>query len=134
GEDVFLHDIWPTQEEIARTVGECVQGSMFTKSYSAVYEGDERWRALPTPAGDRFAWDDKSTYIRRPSYFDDLPRVPAEPTDILGARCLVKVGDSVTTDHISPAGGFRPETPAGRYLLERGVEQRAFNSYGSRRG
>ncbi len=134
GEDVFLRDIWPTQEEISRTVGECVQGSMFTKSYSAVYEGDERWRALPTPAGDRFAWDDKSTYIRRPSYFDKLPRVPAEPTDILGARCLVKVGDSVTTDHISPAGGFRPETPAGRYLLQRGVQQRAFNSYGSRRG
>ena len=134
GEDVFLHDIWPTQDEIAKTVGECVQGSMFERSYAAVYEGDERWRSLPTPEGDRFAWDDKSTYIRRPSYFDDLPTVPAEPTDILGARCLVKVGDSVTTDHISPAGGFRPETPAGQYLLERGVEQRAFNSYGSRRG
>ena len=134
GENVFLSDIWPSTEEIKTTVDACVQGSMFTKSYSSVYEGDERWRALPTPAGDRFAWDDRSTYIRRPSYFDGLPRVPAEPTDILGARCLVKVGDSVTTDHISPAGGFRPETPAGRYLLERGVEQRAFNSYGSRRG
>ncbi|MCW2921100.1 MAG: aconitate hydratase 1 [Thermoleophilia bacterium] len=134
GEDVFLSDIWPTTEEIKDTVDACVQGSMFTKSYSSVYEGDDRWRALPTPAGDRFAWDDKSTYIRRPSYFDGLPRVPAEPTDILGARCLVKVGDSVTTDHISPAGGFRPETPAGKYLLERGVAQRAFNSYGSRRG
>jgi aconitate hydratase len=134
GQEVFLTDIWPTHEEIAQTVGECVQGSMFTGEYASVYEGDERWRSLPTPEGDRFAWDDKSTYIRRPSYFDNLPTTPAEPTDILGARCLVKVGDSVTTDHISPAGGFRPETPAGKYLLERGVEQRAFNSYGSRRG
>ncbi|MCW2926950.1 MAG: Aconitate hydratase [Thermoleophilia bacterium] len=134
GSEVFLSDIWPTHEEIATTVGECVKGSMFTSEYAAVYEGDERWRALPTPAGDRFAWDEKSTYIRRPSYFDNLPTKPAEPTDILGARCLVKVGDSVTTDHISPAGVFRPDTPAGKYLLERGVEQRAFNSYGSRRG
>jgi aconitate hydratase len=134
GQDVFLSDVWPTQQEISDTVASCVQGRMFTEEYSAVYEGDERWRALPTPAGDRFAWDAKSTYIRRPSYFDALPKVPAEPTDILGARCLVKVGDSVTTDHISPAGTFRPETPAGKYLLERGVEQRAFNSYGSRRG
>ena len=134
GDEVFLADIWPTQEEIATTVGQCVQGSMFTGEYSTVYDGDERWRSLPTPEGDRFAWDPKSTYIRRPSYFDDLPQVPADPTDIVGARCLVMVGDSVTTDHISPAGGFRPETPAGRYLLERGVEQRAFNSYGSRRG
>ena len=134
GNDVMLSEIWPSQDEIASTVGECVQGSMFSKEYSTIYDGDERWRSLPTPAGDRFAWDDKSTYIRRPSYFDNLPVKPAEPKDILGARCLVKVGDSVTTDHISPAGGFRPETPAGKYLLERGVEQRAFNSYGSRRG
>ena len=107
---------------------------MFTREYSAVYEGDERWRALPTPEGDRFAWDERSTYIRRPSYFDGLPTTPSEPTDIDGARCLVFVGDSVTTDHISPAGSFRPETPAGAYLLERGVEPRQFNSYGSRRG
>jgi aconitate hydratase len=134
GEPVFLADVWPSHEEIAETVGECVQGSMFQSEYASVYDGDERWRALPTPEGDRFAWDPRSTYIRRPSYFDDLPTKPAEPVDISGARCLVKVGSSVTTDHISPAGGFRPETPAGRYLLERGVEQRAFNSYGSRRG
>ena len=128
GEEVFLADIWPSQEEISDTVARCVQGRMFTEEYASVYSGDERWQSLPTPEGDRFAWDDRSTYIRRPSYFDNLPTTPAEPTDILGARCLVKVGDSVTTDHISPAGGFRPETPAGKYLLERGVEQRAFNS------
>jgi aconitate hydratase len=134
GNEVFLSDVWPTQDEIAETVGECVHGTMFTGEYASVYEGDERWKSLPTPAGDRFAWADKSTYIRRPSYFDNLPKVPAEPGDILGARCLVKVGDSVTTDHISPAGGFRADTPAGKYLLERGVEKRAFNSYGSRRG
>ncbi|MCW2925009.1 MAG: aconitate hydratase 1, partial [Thermoleophilia bacterium] len=134
GADVYMRDIWPTHEEIAETVGECVQGSMFSSSYAEVYEGDERWRALPTPAGDRFAWDAKSTYIRRPSYFEGLAPKPSEPVDIRAARCLVMVGDSVTTDHISPAGLFRPDTPAGRYLLERGVEQRAFNSYGSRRG
>ena len=134
GTERYLADIWPTQAEIAETVGQCVQGSMFRDEYATVYDGDRRWQGLPTPEGNRFAWDERSTYIRRPSYFDNLPVVPAEPTDISGARVLVMVGDSVTTDHISPAGGFRPETPAGRYLLERGVEQRAFNSYGSRRG
>ncbi|MCW2961093.1 MAG: aconitate hydratase 1 [Thermoleophilia bacterium] len=134
GVDVFMSDIWPTQQEISDTVASCVQGDMFRSEYSAVYEGDAHWRSLPTPEGNRFAWDPRSTYIRRPSYFDNLPTVPAEPTDVLGARVLVMVGDSVTTDHISPAGGFRAETPAGRYLLERGVEARAFNSYGSRRG
>jgi len=134
GEEVFLSDVWPSTQEIADTVGACVKGSMFTGEYASVYDGDERWRALPTPEGDRFAWNDKSTYIRRPSYFDNLPVKPSEPTDITGARCLVKVGDSVTTDHISPAGSFRPDTPAGTYLLARGVDQRSFNSYGSRRG
>ena len=134
GEDVYLKDIWPTQQEISDTVASSVKGEMFSSEYSTVFDGDERWQGLPTPEGNRFAWDDRSTYIRRPSYFENLPTVPAEPQDILGARVLVKVGDSVTTDHISPAGGFRPDTPAGQYLLERGVEQRAFNSYGSRRG
>lgn len=134
GEEVFLKDIWPSQAEINEAVAACVRGDMFTGEYAAVYEGDERWRSLPTPDGDRFAWDENSTYIRRPSYFDDLPAIPHEPADIESARCLVLVGDSVTTDHISPAGGFRPDSPAGKYLLERGVERRAFNSYGSRRG
>lgn len=134
GVPVMLEEIWPSHEEIAQTVHEAVRSEFFRQTYEEVYEGDEHWRSLPTPEGEVFSWSDDSTYIRRAPYFDNMPAQPAPVTDIVGGRCLVKVADSVTTDHISPAGGFRPETPAGQYLLERGVEQRAFNSYGSRRG
>jgi aconitate hydratase len=115
-------------------MGQAVRSSMFRDTYNEVFEGDDKWRALPTPESDRFAWVDDSTYIRNPPYFDGLPPEPDAVRDISGARCLVKVGDSVTTDHISPAGAFKPDTPAGKYLIERGVEPREFNSYGSRRG
>jgi aconitate hydratase len=134
GREVFLKDVWPSQEEVADTVASCVQGEMFRSTYEEVYQGDEHWRSMPVPTGDLFAWDENSTYIRRAPYFDGMPKDPAPVTDITGARCLVKVGDSITTDHISPAGGFREETPAGQYLLERGITKPQFNSYGSRRG
>ena len=107
---------------------------MFCETYADVYKGDEAWRSLETPAGDLYAWDPASTYVRQPPYFEGLGREPAPVADIQGARCLVSLGDSVTTDHISPAGSIRPDSPAGRYLAEHGVEQREFNSYGSRRG
>jgi aconitate hydratase len=107
---------------------------MYTSAYGEVYTGDERWRALDTPAGELFAWEPDSTYVRRPPYFDGMPREPGKVEDVTGARCLVMLGDSVTTDHISPAGAIRPDSPAGAYLLEHGVERRDFNSYGARRG
>jgi aconitate hydratase len=107
---------------------------MFRETYADVYTGDDAWRALPVPQGDLFAWDPGSTYVRRPPYFDGMPREPVPVQDVVGARCLVSIGDSVTTDHISPAGAIRPDSPAGRYLIEHGVERREFNSYGSRRG
>src|SRR5690606_28756580 len=104
------------------------------EKYAKVFEGDERWRALPVPTGERFAWSDDSTYIRNPPFFENLTAEPAPPADILGARVLALLGDSVTTDHISPAGSIPPDSPAGRYLIERGVQPRDFNSYGARRG
>jgi aconitate hydratase len=107
---------------------------MFTRTYADVFTGDDSWRGLPVPDGDRYAWDPTSTYVRRPSYLEGLPREPAAVTDIAGARCLAVLGDSVTTDHISPAGSIKPDSPAGRYLIEHGVEPRDFNSYGARRG
>nr|MBA2388868.1 aconitate hydratase [Geodermatophilaceae bacterium] len=107
---------------------------MFTKDYADVYAGDERWQSLPTPAGDVFDWDSESTYVRRPPYFEQMNREPSPVTDIVGARTLVALGDSVTTDHISPAGSIRADSPAGRYLTEHGVQRSDFNSYGSRRG
>ena len=134
GEPVYLRDIWPSAEEVARTIEQAVQSDMFVKSYDGVYAGDERWRGLETPTGDRFAWDDSSTYVQNPPYFVDLPREPASVTDIEGARVLALLGDSVTTDHISPAGAIKPDSPAGRYLQTRGVERKDFNSYGARRG
>jgi aconitate hydratase len=134
GEAVYLRDVWPTQAQVRDTVNESVKAEFFRATYEEVYEGDEHWRGLPTPSGDLFAWDAASTYIRKPPYFDNMPTVPEQPKDISGARVLVKVADSVTTDHISPAGGFRPATPAGQYLLDRDVPQAQFNSYGSRRG
>jgi aconitate hydratase len=131
---VFLHDIWPTAEEIDATIASSVDGDMFRDVYSDVFTGDERWRELATPSGDLFAWDPGSTYVRLPPYFDGMQREPDTVEDIAGARVLVMLGDSVTTDHISPAGAIRPQSPAGEYLIEHGVERREFNSYGARRG
>jgi len=134
GKDVYLRDIWPSSDEIDAAIAGAIDGEMFRRTYADVYTGDEAWRELPTPEGDLFEWDESSTYVRRPPYFDGMAREPGTVEDVEGARCLVWVGDSVTTDHISPAGSIKPDSPAGRYLLERGVERRAFNSYGSRRG
>jgi aconitate hydratase len=134
GEDVYLKDIWPSAEDVARVVEEAVHSEMFTSSYDDVFKGDERWNSLEVPEGDRFAWDERSTYVRRPSFLEDVPKEPVDPEDIEGARVLAKLGDSVTTDHISPAGAIKRDSPAAKYLNEHGVEQRDFNSYGSRRG
>ncbi|MDX6478064.1 MAG: aconitate hydratase, partial [Gaiellaceae bacterium] len=134
GADVFLRDIWPTSDEIQETITASVRGEMFTSTYADVFTGDDTWRELPVPAGDLFAWDEGSTYVRRPPYFDGMSREPAPVEDVHGARCLVRLGDSVTTDHISPAGAIRPDSPAGQYLIEHGIERKDFNSYGSRRG
>lgn len=134
GTDVFLADIWPDAAEVQSTIDSAIDRSMFEKDYADVFAGDDRWRGLDTPEGDVFAWDGDSTYVRRPPYFEGMPATPEPVTDIHGARVLLKLGDSVTTDHISPAGAFKPETPAGQYLLAHGVERRDFNSYGSRRG
>jgi aconitate hydratase len=134
GEDVYLRDIWPTVEEIDATVKSAVEGDMFRRTYADVFTGDERWRSLEIPEGDLYDWREESTYVRRPPYFDGMSPEPGTVEDIGGARCLVQVGDSVTTDHISPAGAIKPDSPAGNYLIERGVERKDFNSYGSRRG
>ena len=134
GGAVYLKDIWPTAAEVAETIEDAVQSDMFRKSYSEVFDGDERWNSLEVPTGDLFEWDEDSTYVRRPPFFEDLPQEPEPVEDIEGARVLALLGDSVTTDHISPAGSIRRDSPAGRYLTEQGVEPRDFNSYGSRRG
>jgi aconitate hydratase len=134
GEAVYLKDVWPSRQEIDEVVRTEVRSEMFTAQYAAVYEGDEEWRAMPVPEGDVYAWEPDSTYVKRPPFFTDLPREPRTPEDIRGARVLALVGDSITTDHISPAGSIKKESPAGRYLIEHGVEPRDFNSYGSRRG
>jgi aconitate hydratase len=134
GNDVYLRDIWPSEQEVAATVAEAVHSDMFRRSYGEVFAGDERWNGLQVPAGERFAWDEQSTYVRLPPYFTDMPAEPAAVTDIAGARALALLGDSVTTDHISPAGAIKRDGPAGRYLIEHGVEPRDFNSYGARRG
>ncbi len=134
GNDVYLRDIWPSADEIQQTISRAVQGEMFSRTYADVFTGDPVWRELPVPEGDLFAWDPESTYVRRPPYFEGMPREPGHVEDVTGARCLVMVGDSVTTDHISPAGAIKPDSPAGKYLVEHGVERKDFNSYGSRRG
>jgi aconitate hydratase len=134
GNDVFLHDIWPTPDEIQQTMIAAIRQDMFQDTYADVFTGDAAWRELPEPEGDLFAWEADSTYVRRPPYFDGMAREGGTVDDLAGARCLVMVGDSVTTDHISPAGAIKPDSPAGRYLVEHGVERKAFNSYGSRRG
>ncbi|HJE51779.1 MAG TPA: aconitate hydratase AcnA, partial [Tessaracoccus flavescens] len=134
GNDVYLKDIWPTQAEIEEVVGSSISAEMFSSRYADVFKGDERWRSLPTPEGDTFEWDDASTYVRRGPYFEGMKAEPDPVQDISGARVLLKLGDSVTTDHISPAGNIKADSPAGLYLAEHGVERRDFNSYGSRRG
>ncbi len=134
GKPVFLKDVWPTAGEVAETVQQALHAEMFGKEYGAVFDGDARWQGLPVPEGERYAWDETSTYIRRAPYFDGMPRVPASVGDLAGVRVLAYLGDSITTDHISPAGSIRKDGPAGRYLVERGVQPKDFNSYGSRRG
>jgi aconitate hydratase len=131
---VFLADVWPTAAEVDETIASSIDGAMYRDSYGDVYTGDDRWRALDTPDGNLYAWEPESTYIRQPPYFAGMGREPEPVTDIHGARVLVVLGDSVTTDHISPAGAIRPDSPAGKYLLEHGVDRREFNSYGARRG
>jgi len=134
GAPVYLKDIWPTQQEIQQTMLSSLSAEMFREQYSKVFEGDVRWRTLPVPTGDRFAWDADSTYIRRPPFLENLTLEPAAPVEITGARVLALLGDSITTDHISPAGSIKKDTPAGAYLIAQGVEPRDFNSYGARRG
>jgi aconitate hydratase len=134
GEDVYLKDIWPSSREVAETIEDAVQSDMFRKSYAEVFDGDERWNSLEVPSGDLFEWDERSTYIRRPPFFEDLPREPQPIDDIEDARVLAVLGDSVTTDHISPAGSIKRDGPAAQYLNDKGVERRDFNSYGARRG
>jgi aconitate hydratase len=134
GNDVYLHDIWPSPQEVQRVIDQAVSAEMFSKDYADVFAGDETWRSLPTPEGDTFEWDPQSTYVRRPPYFEGMPAEPTPVEDITGARTLAVLGDSVTTDHISPAGSIKADSPAGKYLQEHGVERRDFNSYGSRRG
>jgi aconitate hydratase len=134
GQPVYLADLWPSPAEIASIVQSAVAAEMFTRDYADVFAGDDRWRELEVPAGDTFAWDPGSTYVRHPPYFDGMPAEPEPVTDIHGARVLALLGDSVTTDHISPAGAIKTDSPAGEYLVAHGVERRDFNSYGSRRG
>ncbi|CAI3796515.1 aconitate hydratase [Pseudarthrobacter sp. MM222] len=134
GNDVFLRDIWPNPVEVQQVIDSSIDKEMFARGYEGVFDGDARWKALDTPAGDTFAWDPNSTYVRKPPYFEGMKAKPEPVTDITGARVLLKLGDSVTTDHISPAGSFKSDTPAGQYLLANGVERKDFNSYGSRRG
>ena len=134
GNSVYLRDIWPTSEEIQSVVDSSISSEMFTKDYATVFEGDHRWKSLATPTGKTFEWDPKSTYVRKPPYFDGMPRNPKPVSDILKARVMAILGDSVTTDHISPAGNIKADSPAGRYLAEHGIDRADFNSYGSRRG
>jgi len=134
GDEVYLRDIWPTSAQINEVIDDCLRADMFAEGYADVFSGDERWRGLDVSEGETFAWDDTSTYVQQPPYFDGVGREPVPVTDIQGARVLLKLGDSVTTDHISPAGAIKRESPAGRYLTDHGVGPRDFNSYGSRRG
>jgi aconitate hydratase len=134
GKPVFLKEIWPTELEIQETMQRAVSAEMFKRSYSDVFTGDERWRKLPVPEGNRYAWDESSTYIRKPTFLEGMTMTPAPPVELSGVRVLALLGDSITTDHISPAGSIKPDSPAGKYLIERGVKPADFNSYGARRG
>src|SRR5205814_213706 len=134
GKPVYLKDIWPSAKEVDDVIRTSIKSAMFHKQYGEVFKGDARWNGLPVPAGDRFAWEPTSTYIRQAPYFDDMPKQPGPVRDIRGARVLCLLGDSITTDHISPAGSIRKTSPAGQYLVNHGVAPLDFNSYGSRRG
>lgn len=134
GNDVFLRDIWPDAAEVQSTIDSSINKEMFTHQYASVFEGDERWKTLPTPTGDVFEWDEDSTYVRKPPYFDGMTMELTPVTDIVGARVMATLLDSVTTDHISPAGNIKADSPAGQYLADHGVDRKDFNSYGSRRG
>jgi aconitate hydratase len=134
GQPVFLRDIWPTPQEIEKTVRDAVSSEMYRKQYAEVFEGDAHWKSMPVPRGDIYQWDPKSTYIKLAPYFDNMPKEPAALTDVHGARALAMLGDSVTTDHISPAGSIPVDSPAGKYLISHGVKPHEFNSYGARRG
>ncbi len=134
GQPVYLRDLWPTEAEIQKTMLTSVTAEAYRRQYASVFDGDARWQTLPVPTGDRFAWDDTSTYIRKPPFLENLSMTPAPPADIRGARALAVLGDSITTDHISPAGAIKAASPAGKYLIEHGVEPKDFNSYGARRG
>lgn len=134
GNAVYLADIWPTAAEVQKTIDESINSEMFKTQYAGVFDGDDRWKSLPTPKGAVFEWDAKSTYVRKPPYFDGMKMTPDAVKDILGARVLAKLGDSVTTDHISPAGSIKVDSPAGQYLIDNGISRVDFNSYGSRRG
>ena len=134
GKNVFLKDIWPSTKEIQETIKNSIDSEMFTKRYADVFKGDERWQKLSTPTGKTFTWDNSSTYVRKPPYFENMPKLPNKLSDISNARVLAWLGDSVTTDHISPAGSIKADSPAGKYLIEHGIDKKDFNSYGSRRG
>jgi aconitate hydratase len=134
GKDVYLADIWPTAAEVQKTIDSSIDTEMFVRQYASVFDGDERWKSIPTPVGNTFDWDDDSTYVRKPPYFEGMSVLPSPVSDISGARVLARLGDSVTTDHISPAGSIKADTPAGKYLETHGVGRADFNSYGSRRG
>ncbi|MBM7050691.1 aconitate hydratase AcnA [Rothia sp. ZJ1223] len=134
GKDIYLKDIWPDPAEVQRIIDSSVDTEMYNKEYGTIFDGDERWQSLETPTGETFEWDANSTYVRKPPYFEGMTMETTPVEDITGARVLLKLGDSVTTDHISPAGSFKSDTPAGKYLIENGVERKDFNSYGSRRG
>jgi len=134
GQPVFLKDIWPTEQELQETMLRAVTKQMFQESYADVFKGDDRWRGLAVPEGSRFEWDEDSTYIRKPTFLEGMTMTPPAPAEITGARVLALLGDSVTTDHISPAGSIKVDSPAGKYLIEKGVKASDFNSYGARRG
>jgi len=134
GQDIYLKDIWPSEQEIQTTMVKAVTAGMFRRSYASVYAGDERWQGLPVPEGSRFAWEADSTYIRKPTFLEGMTMTPPAGKQILGARVLALLADSVTTDHISPAGSIKADTPAGKYLISKGVKVADFNSYGARRG
>jgi len=134
GQPVYLRDIWPSDAEVQQVIGQAIDDDMYARRYADVFAGDETWQNLPTPTGSTFAWDPASTYVRKPPYFEGMQATPAPVTDVTGARVLARLGDSVTTDHISPAGAIKADSPAGRYLADNGVSAKDFNSYGSRRG
>jgi aconitate hydratase len=134
GDPVYLRDIWPTPQEVAGVIESSIESKMYSNSYDSVYEGDARWQNLDVPRSDAYAWDVTSTYVRKPPYFEGMGMIPSPLTDVKGARVLARLADSVTTDHISPAGNIRKDGPAGRWLVDGGVDQADFNSYGSRRG